>query len=102
MKKGLFCLFCVPKSKFCADYKLFARTCVRALQKLCYKRDLACRACPGDPAGGLEDQDKGQDHLEVVATVSCGWVWDPHMGQILHEGPAQEEEEKVIVIFYLS
>ena len=27
-----------------------------------YKRDLACRACRGDPAGGLEDEDERQDH----------------------------------------
>ena len=27
-----------------------------------YKRDLACRACRGDPAGGLEDEDESQDH----------------------------------------
>ena len=27
-----------------------------------YKRDLACRACRGDPAGRLEDEDESQDH----------------------------------------
>ena len=27
-----------------------------------YKRDLACRACRGDPADGLEDEDESQDH----------------------------------------
>ena len=44
-----------------------------------YKRDLACRACRGDPASGMEDYDKSQDpargledcdesqdHLEVL------------------------------------
>ena len=51
-----------------------------------YKRDLACRACRGDPAGGLvgqdesqdpargmEDCDESQDHLEVCPGYSELW-----------------------------
>ena len=32
-----------------------------------YKRDLACRACRGDPAGELEAQDESQDHRDDAA-----------------------------------
>ena len=32
---------------------------------ICYKRDLACRVCRGDPAGGLEDQDELYGFLPV-------------------------------------
>jgi hypothetical protein len=52
-----------------------------------YKRDLACRACRGDPAGGLVDQDESQDpargmedcdesqdHLEVCPGYSELWL----------------------------
>ena len=39
-----------------------------------YKRDLACRACPPDPATGLAGQeDETQEHLEVCRGYSDLW-----------------------------